>query len=279
MLDFIAWWISIEVLGLIVVPMALLLFPSLPDRGYAFTKPLGLLLAGYLFWLVGLTGLLPNSRWTIALVVLVLALVSAFILRRHWQSLLGHLYRERWMFLVTEVLFLGAFAVWAVVRSYDAAIDHTEQPMDFAFLNASLRADDFPPRDPWLSGNNVSYYYFGYLISAGIAKVTGVPGSVAYNLAIALLFALTAVAAFGLVTNLIRHYRGHARAGLRAPIGFGLLGALFVVGIGNLEAALESVRSLGLGWGGFWDWLKIKGLSGAAEGSSLYPDDRWWWWR
>ena len=35
--------------------------------------------------------------------------------------------------------------------------------MDLMFLNATTRADHFPPKDPWLSGHTVAYYYFGYL--------------------------------------------------------------------------------------------------------------------
>ena len=70
--------------------------------------------------------------------------------------------------------------------------------MDFAFLNANIIADSFPPQDPWLSGNSISYYYFGYLISGNLSKLTGVPPSISYNLALSLLFALTAIGAFGL---------------------------------------------------------------------------------
>jgi hypothetical protein len=38
--------------------------------------------------------------------------------------------------------------------------------MEFAFLNAILRSDAFPPHDPWLSGFGISYYYFGYVMMA-----------------------------------------------------------------------------------------------------------------
>ena len=174
---------------------------------------------------------------------------------------------------------MGAFAVWSIARSYDPAIDHTEQPMDFAFLNANIVADSFPPQDPWLSGNSISYYYFGYLMNGSLSKLTGVSSGISYNLALSLLFALTAVGAFGLIVNLIRLYRGRRGGRLGVPIAFGSLGALFVVGIGNLEGSLESARSMGLGWSGFWNWLGIKGMSGNAEGTALFPSDNWWWWR
>ena len=47
MLAVVSWWLIIEVLGLLALPVALRLFCHLPDRGYAFARPLGLLLTGY----------------------------------------------------------------------------------------------------------------------------------------------------------------------------------------------------------------------------------------
>src|SRR5205085_11333294 len=52
-------------------------------------------------------------------------------------------------------------------------------------------------------GPAISYYYFGYVIIAALAKVTGVSSGVAFNLGLSLLFALTAAGAHGLVLNLI----------------------------------------------------------------------------
>ena len=44
--------------------------------------------------------------------------------------------------------------------------------MDMAFLNASNRADTFPPQDPWLAGVDLNYYYLGHLAMA-IARQAG----------------------------------------------------------------------------------------------------------
>ena len=76
----------------------------------------------------------------------------------------------------------------------------TEKPMELAFINAILRSPSFPPHDPWLSGYAISYYYFGYVIIAMLARITGT--AVAFNLA-ASWFALTGLAAYGLVYDLL----------------------------------------------------------------------------
>ena len=46
--------------------------------------------------------------------------------------------------------------------------------MDLMFVNAATARRHFPPKDPWLSGHTVAYYYFGYLIVAMIGRLAGV---------------------------------------------------------------------------------------------------------
>jgi hypothetical protein len=72
MLPFFLWWLAIQVIGLAALPLAWRLLRRLPGRGYAFAKPLGLLLVCYLLWLGASFRVLPNdlgaswwrsSRW------------------------------------------------------------------------------------------------------------------------------------------------------------------------------------------------------------------------
>ena len=70
MANVLTWFVTIEILGLIAFPLAFLLFSRLPDRGYAFAKPLALVLVAYPLWLLGLTQFIPNSRFTILAILL-----------------------------------------------------------------------------------------------------------------------------------------------------------------------------------------------------------------
>lgn len=55
------WWLVLMMLGAAATPLAFTLLQRLPDKGYAFSKMLGLLLVSYLFWLLGSLGIVGNN--------------------------------------------------------------------------------------------------------------------------------------------------------------------------------------------------------------------------
>jgi YYY domain-containing protein len=289
-----SWWLGIEILGLAALPLAWRLFRNLPDRGYPLAKPLGILLTSYLVWVSCSFGFLANTRSAILLCLLVVAALSALWYFRgratsareaglesgHGPAgLLGFIRDNSRLIVANEVLFAVAFGLWVLVRAYNPEIAGTEKPMDFAFLNGILRSEYFPPLDPWLSGFAISYYYFGYAIVAVLTRLSGVPSEVAFNLAIALLFALAASGAFSLTYNLVARHQEGGKKGAALPTAFGALGALFVAVMGNLEGALEAMHTRGLGSSSFWEWIDVKNLASAPITGSWIPTDNWWWWR
>ena len=232
-------------------------------------KAFALLLLGYLLWVFGLTQLIPNSLGTILAIILLGATVATWLAIRQRESML-HFLRSEWRtLLIAEGIFLAFFLIWMGIVSEVPAISHTEKPMDFAFLNAVIRAEHFPPKDPWLAGHPISYYYFGHLIMASLTKLTTSAPAVGYNIAVALIPALVAAASFGLLYNLIRLSGGSRRAGL----GYGLIGPVLVVLIGNLEGVFELAHSQGWGGSGFWQWVGIKDLDGVTQpGAGFFPE-------
>ena len=285
------WWLIIEVLGLIALPLTVRLFKHLSDRGYALAKPLGLLLVSYVLWIGATFGLLHNSVGGIVFSILAVGAFSGwFYATGKGGDLLALLQERRWVIVASEVLFTLAFGLWALYRAYNPEIAGTEKPMDFGFLNAILRSETFPPHDPWLSGFAISYYYFGYLMMAVLTKLSGVPSDIAFNLGIALLFALTMTGAFSVVYNLVKGAEGaegsdgsegnplDPSSPLR-PILHGLLGSVLVAVIGNLEGALEVLYAKGIGSAGFWRWLDLKDLGEAPTTNTWLPTRYLWWWR
>lgn len=207
--DAIVWWIALQLLGLAALPIGTVLLRALPDRGYSVSKPLGLLLVGWLAYTLSMTRIFNFDRILLVLCLLLVAALSGFLLFRNDRALLTDLREHfstrqaRTYVLVSELIFLIAFVVWAWVRAYNPAILDQEKFMDFGFLNSILKSGTFPPNDVWLSGFSINYYYFGYILIAGLTALSGVPTEVAFNLANVTLFALTALGSFGVVHNLI----------------------------------------------------------------------------
>ncbi len=279
MFHVLVWWLLVTLMGWTVFPVALRLFGRLPGRGYALSKALGLLLVSYVFWLLCSFKLLANNVGGILIAWAVVLALSLLYYRRGGGSLdaLRDFVRERWRYiLAAEVLFLVGLVAWAIFRSFDPDLVGTEKPMEFAFLNAILRSEAFPPHDPWLSGYAISYYYYGYVIVAMLTKLAGTPSAIAFNVGIALLFALTLVGSFGIVYELIA-WRREGRES--RAIGFGLFGPLFVALVGNLEGLLEALHAKGIVTARFWDWVKIHGLTEAPVTGTWMPQGHWWWWR
>ena len=277
MLDVLWWYLTAQAIGLVAFPLAYYLLPQLRDRGYTVSKALGILLLGYASWILSVLHVLPSVRLSIAGLLLAMAIVSARYAWGHRRELKEFLLRQRTAILVGEALFLAFFVGWALFRAYDPAIDHTEQPMDFAFFNAAIQNHVGQPEDPWLRGHSISYYYFGYWMFGAVSELTGVVSSVSYNLSLALVPALAAMAMFGLVYNLIG-----AEKPTRRYAVFGGLAAVVLLGVvANLEGVLEFMRANAMGSLGFWDWIRIDGLEGPlpTRADSWFPQEHWWWFR
>ncbi len=285
------WWLWMEVIGLAALPLAYRFFRRLPDRGYAFARPLGLLLTSYVLWIGGSFGLLRNSVGGALFSLLIVAGVSFFVYRRGrvpGEPGLVDWLRDKWrLVLAVELLFAVALAGWALLRAYspDLTTSGGEKFMEIMYLNSIGRSDYFPPNDAWLSGYGISYYYFGYVMIAMLTRLSGFAAHLTFNVGLALLFALTCTGAFGLVYNLVRGHERSKRpqeAASRA-VRFGFLGAILVAVLGNLEGFMEVLYSARLLPEGFWRWLDIQEINlpfNLATAPSLIPSrSGWWWWQ
>jgi len=278
------WWAVVSVIGIVATPFTYYVLGRIPDRGYAFTKLIGLLIVGYLFWFLGSVGFIDNSLGGIFLAVGIMIALSIWSFYRQRseseenQSVLSWL-REHWRYvLVAELVFAIIFALWTWVRSQNPSITGTEKPMEFAFLNSMGRSQEFPPLDPWLSGFAISYYYFGYVITSVITRLAVVQEAVGYNLALAWLAAASALGAFGLVYNLISSSRAAIK---RTAMIFAIVAAVALPIAGNLEIAAEVLYAEGVGSPELWEWLDIRDLNESPGEASTprYESSQWWWWR
>jgi len=290
LVDLLKWYALALLLGWLNLPLTRRLFKALPSRGFALSRPIGLLLWGYSFWLLTSLKLLNNDLAGQLTALLLLAVLNLALLGRGGiKELADWVRRNRKLILCVEGLFLFAFALWAFVRAANPAILGTEKPMEMAFINAILRSPSFPPNDPWLSGYAISYYYFGYVLAAMLIRVTGSLSAVGYNLVAALWFALTAAAAYGLLFDLLaaRH-----KNSAKKPVWIytlSLLAPALLLIVSNWHGILDVMHARGLFYttaadgafsSTFWDWLKLKEISGVNPDFSWFPL-RWggvqWW--
>ncbi|HEX6800578.1 MAG TPA: DUF2298 domain-containing protein, partial [Ktedonobacterales bacterium] len=236
------WWLAIEIVCIVALPLTALVCTNLPGRGWPLAKPLGVLTLGWLIWfpLASVSALPYSSGWIAGVFVVYAAGNAALLWRapRVRAALMRLLQRERAYLIASELVFAASFAFMGWFRSFTPAVKDTEKFMDVAFISALWRAPHLPATDPWLSGFPINYYYFGHYLVATLAKALGTQPAVAFNCGIALVFALTAVAVFGVGSAL---YAAARRAGatLARTIPVGIASTLLVLVLGNLAGCGE----------------------------------------
>ncbi|MBN1667353.1 MAG: hypothetical protein JW862_09695 [Anaerolineales bacterium] len=288
MLAWLWWYLIISLLGWLTFPLAYRLLPGLAERGYALSRTLGWLLWGFFFWISGVLGITANDLGGQFLALLILAGLSYLALRKTgWAELKAWLQAQRRLVWMVELLFLLAFAALAFVRSANPEIMGTEKPMELAFINAILRSPGLPPYDPWLSGYAISYYYFGYLLVSMLARLAGTSGAVAFNLGLALVFALGAVGAYGVLYSLLaqRSAKQSPSDPERPALFSALLGPFFAFLVSNFGGLLHLLQVNGIFWrqdasgnwrSAFWSWLNIGRYAQPPSGEIF---SHWWWWQ
>ena len=289
MTAFLSWYILITLLGLLTFPLGFYLFPALADRGYTFARAFGLLIWGYVFWLFASFRIAQNDMGGLLLGLLVLGGLSAWAFLNCRGEIVDWFRANRRLILTTESLFLLMFGFMAFVRAANAEIVGTEKPMELMFINGIMNSPTFPPRDLWLSGYSISYYYFGYVMASMLALFSGVPATMAFNLMISLIFGLSAIGAYGILYNLLSTFHfpftnyqseiENRKSSILPP----LLAPLFLLIVSNLEGFLEILHVRGFLWkegSNFWTWLDIPELRDAPTNTLAWVPQRfWWWWR
>lgn len=238
LIDILIWWLALELIGLFAFPVSAYFCRNLFDKGYSLSKPLGLLLITYFNWIISLfTG---YSLYSILVSFFIVGLISLLFYMKKEQIPLNKRY-----ILKFEALFLIAFFFFAIIRAFSPDIYWTggEKFMDMTFINSLLRTTEFPPFDPWMSGNGMYYYYFGYMIVSNLIRITGILPSVAFTLATASFFALSFSTAFGIGFNLTERIKYGIFTGFFVAIAGNLVGFIQLMDIIRKENVMEGILS------------------------------------
>ena len=257
MIDLLQMWALVEVLGLVCLPLTITVCHNLPDRGWAFSKALGMALLTFCVWLPLMYGRsLPFSQLFIAVIALLILISNLLGLQRMQQTIVKVIKSHRVYILACELVFLGMVFLLGWLRTFDPNIQSYEMFMDEGFIAAIMRSPHFPPTDMWFAGYSINYYYYAHLAVAILAKLLGQSPSIAFNTGISIYFGLTAINLFGVTSNIVawaRHLRAHkkleptmlaeqvdqAYPPLLGSIPYGLLTMVIGLILGNLAATQQ----------------------------------------
>lgn len=230
------WWLVIFIIGLGFLPVTLLIFSRFFDKGYIFSKTLGIAITSYAVFLSGIIHALPFNRTTSILIFLLVICVFYYFLPLKWRVI--YLLKQHFrIFIIEEVLFLAALFAWSYIHSFSPDIHGLEKYMDFGFINSILRSDYFPPIDMWFPPFSINYYYYGHFITAFLTKVSGVTPALSFNVMLSTIFALCFTQTFSIGANLFTFAQKKlpgAKFKFRMIIA-GLLTALLTTFAGNLH--------------------------------------------
>ncbi len=222
MVELLQMWALVEVLGLMCLPLTITVFHNLPDRGWAFSKAIGIALLAFCVWLPLMSvQVLPFSQLCIAGVLFILLAFNTIGFIRVRRALAALVRANIFYIVVCEAIFLGMVLLLGWIRSYGPDIRSFEMFMDEGFLAAIIRSPHFPPSDMWLSGYPINYYYYAHFTIATLAKLLGQSPSIAFNTGICMFFGLTAVNLFGVTSNIVSWARYQRRRTVASSDGSG----------------------------------------------------------
>ncbi|MDQ3815614.1 MAG: DUF2298 domain-containing protein [Armatimonadota bacterium] len=218
----IRWLFYLWLLGWLVLPLLRRFFVHLPDGGLAAGRILTIaLLSLAVYWGAALH-LVPMTLaplWFIGAPLLCGYIALRRPAARH--EFFAWVKTHRRALLTSDVIFLVAFVFFLWVRSRHPEINDLEKPMDAALMGSLARAHFLPAENPWFSGVPLtSYYHFGPLMGALLARTLATPNSLAYNVVQPAFCALFIAPLWSLCAALT----GSLRHGLVAMILVALLG-------------------------------------------------------
>ncbi len=237
---FVIWWAVIWMLGCTFMPITSLLFSQYDDKGWMFSKVIGVAVSGYLTWLVVVLKFFPFTTLTCMVVTLICMIVNLWLalqLRRNRMDILPEkgsnlIFRE-------EVIFFVMFLLWTYVAGFRPAAYGTEKFMDFGFMQSMMKSTTLPAIDMWYSQETMNYYYGGQYFAVFLTKLTTTSVEITYNLMRTLIAAFAFVLPFSLVRQMLRDRMNQEEQ--RHPEITGTLGGLLAGGAVSLSGNMHYI--------------------------------------
>ena len=169
-------------LGILFFPITSIIFKKFYDKGWMFSKIIGLGISAWLVWLLSYLKILKYTSLNCYIVVFVLAIINLIVFLKNKEKMSFD--KKFWLrILGLEAIFFCLLIFWAYMRSLSPGVDYaTEKFMNYGFLNQFLLTEYIPAKDMWFSGYIINYYYFGHYVASFMAKLSLSKVNEAFNL-------------------------------------------------------------------------------------------------
>jgi len=247
--SFLQWWITILYIGIIFMPLATLIFNNFNDKGYLFSKTIGVAVIGYVMWLFSSLHLMKFTVASCMISVIIALILNCIIIAiRKKYNVNQHSNRQFNLYnyfkndktldtiIAEELLFFTLFLLFTYVRGFKPEAYGTEKFMDYGFMTSMMRNDYMPPQDFWFSGTKLNYYYVSQFIATFLTKLSTVKVSSGYNLMLMMVGAFAFILPYSLVYNIMQQFskaRGKVHTFISIISGF--IGGCAVLLAGNMH--------------------------------------------
>lgn len=269
--NFLVWYLTILIIGILYLPLSMLLFGGWNDRGWIFSKALGILAGGFWMWLLSSAHVLGFTTYACVFSLLFpAAVLTAACAAGRIAGGKNHSTGEGVFFgfpagrvLAEEALFFVLFGLAVYVIGFRPQAYGTEKFMDFGFVTSILRSEYMPFQDPWYAGMAVNYYYGGQFFTAFLIRLSRVGAGEGYTYMRALVTAFSFLLPFSLASQMMRdreaawgrpgHAAGPAELVCGALAGFAVAfcGNMHYVFYGLLLPFWNKIRGMGDGYS-YW---------------------------
>lgn len=241
-LPFLTWWMLMAFMGVGFLPVSGRLFRNLKDRGWIFSKVLGVAVCGYLMWALCVGKILPFTWKSCVGVTLVCVAANLFWGWRLIKKGKDYLPEgQASLIFWEEFCFFLLFLMWTYFAGFRPAAYGTEKFMDYGFMEAMMRSTTLPATDLWYSEAPINYYYGGQYFAVFLTKLTFTRVEETYNLMRTLVAALSFSMPCSLVYQLLSDRKRRKMAGKKwIPWLGGLLAGGAVSLAGNMHYIIYS---------------------------------------
>ena len=220
------------------MPLSAWVFRHFDDRGWLFSKSLGIFLTAWVFFVLNTAHIVSFIQRNCLIVT---GLLIALNILAFFKLDMREIFRgvDLKLIAVEEAMFFVVLAVWVYIIGFKPEAYGTEKFMDYAFMTSMTRSLYMPFEDMWFSGESINYYYGGQYIAAWLVKASGIGVGVGYNIMRATVAAFSFVMPFSLCYQLISDRLQDGRKWARWAAG--LIGGFAVAFCGNVHYILYGI--------------------------------------